>query len=66
MRYGLTQKGKGKRGGARIVYYYHSDCMPLLLIACYAKNEKIDLSADDKKLCIKLISEFRDFYLNRI
>jgi mRNA-degrading endonuclease RelE of RelBE toxin-antitoxin system len=36
---------KGKRGGARVVYYYHNEKYPLALIAIYGKGEKIDLSA---------------------
>jgi hypothetical protein len=35
--------GKGKRGGARVVYYYHSERLPVFLLAAYAKNEKANL-----------------------
>ena len=40
---------KGKRGGARVIYYYGGDHMPIYLIAIYAKSEKDDLSPSDKK-----------------
>ena len=36
--------GKGKRGGARVIYYYHSDRLPLFLLSAYPKNEKANLS----------------------
>jgi hypothetical protein len=39
----------GKRGGARVVYYFYSTDFPVLLLALYAKNEKADLSAHEKK-----------------
>ena len=41
--------GGGKRGGARLIYYFYNADFPLLLMALYAKNEKADLSARDKK-----------------
>jgi hypothetical protein len=40
--------GRGKRGGARVIYYYHSERMPLFLLAAYAKNEKANLSKSEK------------------
>jgi hypothetical protein len=42
-------KGKGKRGGARIIYLYVVVAGRVYLIRCYAKNIKADLSADEKK-----------------
>jgi hypothetical protein len=42
-------RGKGKRGGARIVYLYVVIAGRVYLLRCYAKNAKADLSADDKK-----------------
>jgi len=42
-------KGKGKRGGARIIYVYVVIAARVYLIRCYAKNVKADLSADEKK-----------------
>lgn len=42
-------KGKGKRGGARIIYLYVVVAGRVYLIRCYAKNVKTDLTADEKK-----------------
>jgi hypothetical protein len=42
-------KGKGKRGGARIIYLYVVVASRIFLIRCYAKNVKADLDADEKK-----------------
>ena len=41
--------GSGKRGGARVIYYFYNEDFPVLLMAIYAKNEKADLSERDKK-----------------
>ena len=37
-------EGRGKRGGARVIYFYHDMEMPLLLLKAYAKNEQENLS----------------------
>lgn len=42
-------KGKGKRGGARIIYIYVLIAARVYLLRCYAKNIKTDLTADEKK-----------------
>jgi hypothetical protein len=38
-------KGRGKRGGARVIYYYHSRDIPIFLLDAYGKGEKDDLTA---------------------
>ena len=42
-------KGKGKRGGARIIYLYVVISARIYLLRCYAKNVRTDLTADEKK-----------------
>lgn len=49
--------GSGKRGGARMICYFYSKDFPVLLLALYAKNEKSDLSARDKKDFATLVQE---------
>lgn len=41
-------EGRGKRGGARVVYFYHDADMPLFVLTAYAKNERADLSQQDR------------------
>lgn len=41
--------GRGKRGGARVIYFYHVVGTTVYLMGCYAKNEQTDLSSADKK-----------------
>jgi hypothetical protein len=42
-------KGKGKRGGARIIYVYVVIAPRIYLLRCYAKNVRTDLTADEKR-----------------
>jgi mRNA-degrading endonuclease RelE of RelBE toxin-antitoxin system len=42
--------GRGKRGGLRVIYYFHDDRMPLYLLALFAKNERADLSARERQM----------------
>jgi hypothetical protein len=36
--------GRGKSGGARVIYYYHDERIPLFLLDAYAKNDRASLS----------------------
>ena len=36
--------GKGKSGGARIIYYYYNESIPLYLITIFKKGTKINIS----------------------
>ena len=48
---------KGKSGGVRVIYYFHSEMMPLYLLAVFGKNEKANISADEKIILSKAIKE---------
>jgi hypothetical protein len=41
--------GRGKRGGARIIYYWATAKGQILMLFIYAKNEMDDLSPDQLK-----------------
>ena len=45
----VGRSGSGKRGGARVVYYFYDADNPILLLALYAKNKKGDLTASEKR-----------------
>ena len=47
--------GRGKRGGARVIYYYHDDRLPVFLLAAYEKNEKANLSMAERNAMKRLI-----------
>lgn len=44
-----ARAGGGKRGGARVVYFYYRADSPLYLLLAYAKAQASDLTADEKK-----------------
>ena len=41
--------GRGKRGGARIIYYWFAATSVVYLLLIYAKNEQEDLTAEQLK-----------------
>lgn len=47
--------GRGKRGGARVIYYHHSERLPVFLLAAYAKNEKPNLSTAERNAMKRLV-----------
>ena len=46
----FAAKGKGSRGGARVIYFHRSHAGQILLLELYAKNEKSDLTPAELKL----------------
>ena len=58
-------KGKGKRGGARIIYYFHNESMPIFLLSAYTKGEKADLSTAERNVLKKLVAELIREYARR-
>ena len=53
-------KGKGKRSGVRIIYYYLDNKKRFYLLTLYAKNEVIDLTANEKKLLKQLVDNWKN------
>jgi hypothetical protein len=41
-------KGKGKRGGARVITYFADRGLPVFSLACFAKGEKTDMSPHER------------------
>jgi len=52
-----AQSGQGKSGGIRVIYYFHSELMPLYLLAAFGKNEKANLSKEESNLLAKDVKE---------
>jgi len=38
----------GKRGGTRVIYFFHSERIPLYLLTIFGKNEKSNLSMAER------------------
>ncbi len=50
-------KGKGKRGGVRVIYYWAVKQEQLLMLLIYGKSERDDLRPDQLKTLRKTIEE---------
>lgn len=54
--------GRGKRGGGRLIYWFHSPGFPAVLLWLFAKNEAADLTSEQRKrlslAATLLIAEF--------
>ena len=53
-------EGRGKRGGARVIYYFHCADVPLFALTAYAKNERLNLTQaerNDLRRLTKLLIE---------
>jgi hypothetical protein len=48
-RWGDRRRGKGRRGGLRIIYYYFPTDQQIWLMTLYDKNEALDLTSTEKK-----------------
>jgi len=59
-------EGRGKRGGARVVYYYHNDAMPIFALTAYAKNEQADISQADRNDFRRLTALLVERYARRV
>jgi hypothetical protein len=53
----VPAKGKGKRGGARVIYYWVQADGQILLLYAYAKNDRSDVTAKQIRDMRKLIEE---------
>ena len=54
-----TRPGSGKRGGARVIYFYHSSNRPLYLLMIYAKARQENLTAEENKIVRKLAATLK-------
>ena len=50
-----ARRGKGKRGGLRVIYYYLTGDRQIWFFTLYDKDEAADLTAEEKKILKKAI-----------
>ncbi|OOF43831.1 toxin [Rodentibacter trehalosifermentans] len=58
IRISLAQRGK--RGGARAIYYYLTQKSRILLITAYSKNRSEDLTQEQYKILANLVKEIEE------
>ena len=49
LRWADTRRGKGRRGGLRIIYYFFPDARQIWLMTLFGKNEAADLTPKEKR-----------------
>ena len=55
-----SAQGRGKRGGARVVYYWHVAGRRIYLIYGYVKSKRDDLTPQQVKLLAELMKDVTD------
>ena len=51
---------RGKRGGARVIYYFRDTKDQIYLIYGYVKSEREDLTPDQVRTLAKLMNEMKE------
>jgi mRNA-degrading endonuclease RelE of RelBE toxin-antitoxin system len=51
------RRGKGKRGGLRVIYYWDSAVSVVYLLFLYSKSRQEDLTPDQSKLLRRIVQE---------
>jgi hypothetical protein len=56
---------RGKSGGARIIYLFSGENVPVFLLAVFAKNEKANLSPAERNALGKVVDDMIKNYRRR-
>lgn len=51
--------GRGKSGGARVIYYYFASASQIAMIFAYPKNVQATLTAEQKKMLKAVVENWR-------
>jgi len=54
---------QGKSGGVRVIYYFHSEKMPLYLLTLFAKNERANISKTQRNELSEMVDLLVHFWL---
>ncbi len=54
----LALDGRGKRGGARVIYYYFVNASQIALLFAYPKNVAVDLTVRQKQALKAIIEQW--------
>ena len=49
--------GKGKRGGARVIYYWYTEDEEIYMICAFKKSEQADLSPSQLKMLAQYVKQ---------
>ena len=51
--------GRGKRGGARVIYFYGGDDMPIYGLLAYAKSARTDLNPAERRAVAGIVAAIK-------
>jgi RelE toxin of RelE / RelB toxin-antitoxin system len=54
--------GRGKSGGARIIYLFSGESLPVFVLAVFVKNEKANVSAAERNTLAKMVADMIESY----
>lgn len=54
-----SSSGQGKRGGLRVIYFYHKRERQIWMLTIYSKSRKKDLTSNDTKLLKSIVQEIK-------
>lgn len=55
----VASSGRGKRGGSRVIYYHFVSDAQIALLLIYPKNERDDLSAQERAALRRIVEKWR-------
>ena len=53
-------KDKGKRGGARVIYYFYNESAPVFLLSIYRKGVQENLRSEEEKKLTRLVALLKE------
>jgi len=60
-----ARSGRGKSGGVRVIYYFHSRDIPLYLLTIFGKNEKANITKEEKNILSAMVRELVNYWSQR-
>ena len=57
LRFGVL--ARGKRGGARVIYFFGGDRMPIYALLAYAKSARTDLSPSERRAVASIVATLK-------
>lgn len=57
-----SEANAGKRGGARVIYYFYNQEFPIFLFTAYGKNQRANISQAEKNVLHKIIKQIIETY----
>lgn len=61
-----SRAGSGKRGGARVVYFYYHAGAPIYLLLAYAKASREDMTVEEKRQVAELTLKLKKYHALKV